>query len=241
MPVCMRLDVDAVIVATSTPDQAFPAVGGARAGGASGMVRGFAFDVSAACSGFVYALAVADGFIRTGVARAVLVIGSEVYSRILELERTGQPACCLAMARVQCCCRRARRTGRGCLSTHLHSDGRLGEILYVDGAVGTAGSARAPWSCAGRMCFARRWSSWPRAVDEALAANGLVPCRCGLAGAAPGQQADYTRRWASGWDLAARARCDDGGAARQYVGGIHSAGDGRGGGGWAHSSAGIWC
>src|SRR6201996_5144421 len=75
-------DVDAIILATSTPDQAFPA-SALRVQAELGVTRGFGFDLSAACSGFIYALSVADGMIRTGQARGVLVIGSEVSSRIL--------------------------------------------------------------------------------------------------------------------------------------------------------------
>ena len=79
---CTAADVDAVILATSTPDQAFPA-SALRVQAELGIRRGFGFDLSAACSGFVYALSVADGMIRTGQAAGVLVIGSEVYSRIM--------------------------------------------------------------------------------------------------------------------------------------------------------------
>ena len=147
-------NVDAVIVATSTPDQAFPAVA-VRVQAALGMVRGFAFDVSAACSGFVYALAVADGFIRTGAARAVLVIGSEVYSRILNW--TDRTTCVLFGDGAGAVLLQAGAAdGPGLLSTHLHSDGRLGDILYVDGAVGrpdlpgASGDARAGCVSPGR-------------------------------------------------------------------------------------------
>src|ERR1700709_94533 len=75
-------DVDGIILATSTPDQAFPATA-LRVQAALGVTRGFGFDLSAACAGFIYALSVADSMIRCGQARGVLVIGSEVYSRIM--------------------------------------------------------------------------------------------------------------------------------------------------------------
>jgi len=75
-------EVDAIILATSTPDQAFPATA-LRVQAALGVPGGFGFDLAAACAGFIYALSVADGMIRAGQARGVLVIGSEVYSRIL--------------------------------------------------------------------------------------------------------------------------------------------------------------
>ena len=81
-------EVDAIILATSTPDQAFPATA-LRVQAALGVTRGFGFDIAAACAGFIYALSVADGMIRTGQARGVLVIGSEVYSRILNWQDRG--------------------------------------------------------------------------------------------------------------------------------------------------------
>ncbi len=81
-------DVDAIILATSTPDQAFPATA-LRVQAALGVTRGFGFDLSAACAGFIYALSVADGMIRAGQAHGVLVIGSEVYSRILNWQDRG--------------------------------------------------------------------------------------------------------------------------------------------------------
>src|ERR1700734_2545868 len=81
-------DVDAVILATSTPDQAFPSTA-IRVMAALGVPDGFGFDIAAACAGFIYALSVADGMIRAGQARGVLVIGSEVYSRILNWNDRG--------------------------------------------------------------------------------------------------------------------------------------------------------
>src|SRR5882757_4196139 len=81
-------DVDAIILATSTPDQAFPATA-LRVQAALGITRGFGFDLAAACAGFIYALSVADGMIRARQARGVLVIGSEVYSRILNWQDRG--------------------------------------------------------------------------------------------------------------------------------------------------------
>ncbi|MBS0562181.1 MAG: 3-oxoacyl-ACP synthase, partial [Proteobacteria bacterium] len=81
-------EVDAIILATTTPDQAFPA-SALRVQAALGVTKGFGFDISAACAGFIYALSVADGMIRAGQARGVLVIGSEVYSRILNWQDRG--------------------------------------------------------------------------------------------------------------------------------------------------------
>ncbi|HCK32239.1 MAG TPA: 3-oxoacyl-ACP synthase, partial [Rhodospirillaceae bacterium] len=78
-------DIDAVIVATTTPDLTFPATA-AHVQAGLGMAHGFAFDVQAVCSGFLYALATADSLLRTGMATKALVIGSETFSRILDWE-----------------------------------------------------------------------------------------------------------------------------------------------------------
>ena len=164
-------DVDAVILATSTPDQAFPATA-ARVQAALGITHGFAFDLAAACSGFIYAMATADAFIRCGQARTVLVIGSEVYSRILDwADRT---TCVLFGDGAGAVVLRAGEPGtRGILSTHLHADGSTGDLLYVDGAVGQKdrpGTIRMQ----GREVFRHAVAKLSASVDEALAANGLV-------------------------------------------------------------------
>ncbi len=163
-------DVDAIILGTSTPDQAFPATAlGVQAMLGAG---GFGFDVSAACSGFVYGLSIADAMIRSGQARGVLVIGSEVYSRILDWSDRG--TCVLFGDGAGAVFLRADEGGgeRGVLSTHLHAQGSLGPLLYVDGAVGRpelSGHLRMN----GREIFRHAVSKLAAAVDEALAANGL--------------------------------------------------------------------
>src|SRR3984885_7833495 len=129
-------EVDAIILATSPPDQAFPATA-VRVQAALGVTRGFGFDVAAACAGFIYALSVADAMIRTGQAHGVLVIGSEVYSRILNWQDRG--TCVLFGDGAGAVFLRASDgsgSDQGILSTHLHSQGTLGDVLYVDGAVG---------------------------------------------------------------------------------------------------------
>ena len=163
-------DVDAVILATSTPDQAFPATA-LRVQAALGITQGFGFDLSAACSGFVYALSVADGMIRTGQARGVLVIGSEVYSRILNWSDRG--TCVLFGDGAGAVFLRAgAEDGPGVLSTHLHADGTLGDLLYVDGAVGQADKP-GHLVMQGREVFRHAVSKLAAAVDEALRANDL--------------------------------------------------------------------
>src|SRR5277367_494132 len=127
-------DVDAIILATSTPDQAFPATA-LRVQAALGVPGGFGFDLAAACAGFIYALSVADGMIRAGQVRGVLVIGSEVYSRILNWQDRG--TCVLFGDGAGAVFLRAENDrsgcgmGRGILSTHLHAQGALGDLLYV--------------------------------------------------------------------------------------------------------------
>jgi 3-oxoacyl-[acyl-carrier-protein] synthase-3 len=165
--------VDAIILATATPDQAFPATA-ARVQAALGC-GGFAFDVSAACSGFVYALSVADAMIRCRQTRTVLVVGSEVYSRIMNWQDRG--TCVLFGDGAGAVLLRAGEgTGgcgdRGILSTHLHSDGRLGDILYVDGAVGRA-DRPGHLVMNGKEVFRHAVTRLSESVDEALAANGL--------------------------------------------------------------------
>jgi 3-oxoacyl-[acyl-carrier-protein] synthase-3 len=142
-----------------------------RVQAALGIRRGFGFDISAACSGFIYALSLADMFIRQGTARTVLVIGSEVYSRILNWQ--DRTTCVLfgdgAGAFVL---RAGPADGPGVLSTHLHSEGSLGDLLYVDGAVG---QAHRPGHLVmrGQEVFRHAVVKLAAAVEEALAANGL--------------------------------------------------------------------
>jgi 3-oxoacyl-[acyl-carrier-protein] synthase-3 len=166
-------DVDAVILATSTPDQAFPATA-IRVMAALGVNNGFGFDLSAACAGFIYALSVADGMIRSGQARGVLVIGSEVYSRILNWQDRG--TCVLFGDGAGAVFLRAGQgsgADQGILSTHLHAQGGLGDILYVDGAVGQRDKP-GHLVMNGREVFRHAVNLLAEAVEEALAANGLT-------------------------------------------------------------------
>jgi len=168
-------EVDAIILATSTPDQAFPATA-LRVQAALGVPGGFGFDLSAACAGFIFALSVADGMIRAGQVRGVLVIGSEVYSRILNwqdrgtcvLFGDGAGAVFLRAANERCGCSGAR----GILSTHLHAQGAQGDLLYVDGAVGRP-DRPGTLVMNGREVFRHAVLRLAEAVDEVLAANGL--------------------------------------------------------------------
>ena len=167
-------DVDAIILATSTPDQAFPATA-LRVQAALGVTRGFGFDLSAACAGFIYGLSIADGMIRSGQARGVLVIGSEVYSRILNWQDRG--TCVLFGDGAGAVFLRAARASdddrRGVLSTHIHARGTLGDILYVDGAVGQPDKP-GHLVMHGREVFRHAVTLLAEAVEEALAANHLT-------------------------------------------------------------------
>ena len=126
-------DVDVIVVATATPDETFPATA-TRVQAELGMTGGMAFDVQAVCSGFVYALSVADNFLRLGQARTALVIGAETFSRILDW--TDRSTCVLfgdgagaVVLRAQSPEPGGSMPDRGILSTHLHSDGRQHDFL----------------------------------------------------------------------------------------------------------------
>jgi 3-oxoacyl-[acyl-carrier-protein] synthase III len=166
-------EVDLIVLATSTPDNTFPATA-ARVQAALGIKQGAAFDVQAVCTGFVFALATADNFIRTGQAKTALVIGAETFSRILDWKDRG--TCVLfgdgAGALVL---RGAPSNGspseRGVLSTHLHTDGSGYNLLYVDGGVSTGISGHLRME--GKEVFKHAVLRLAEVVDEALAANGL--------------------------------------------------------------------
>lgn len=127
-------DVDLIVLATATPDLTFPATA-ARVQAALGVTRGMAFDMQAVCSGFIYALATADNFLRLGQATCALVIGAETFSRILDWnDRT---TCVLfgdGAGAVVLEAKPAQEAGeRGVISTFLRTDGRDHDLLYVDG------------------------------------------------------------------------------------------------------------
>ena len=164
-------DLDLIVLATATPDQTFPSTA-VKVQARLGMKRGAAFDVQAVCSGFIFALAMADNALRLGQARTALVIGAETFSRILDWEDRG--TCVLFGDGAGALVLRAvpETATRGILSTHLHSDGRQHDILYVNGgpsSTGTAGCLRME----GREVFRQAVTHLTAVVDEALAANGL--------------------------------------------------------------------
>ena len=170
-------DLDLIVLATTTPDQTFPATATALQA-RLGMTGGAAFDIQAVCSGFVYALSVADKFVAAGQAKRALVIGAETFSRILDF--TDRGTCVLFGDGAGAVVLEATDngasgdgSGRGILSTHLHSDGRLGNLLYVDGgpsSTQTVGTVK----MAGREVFRHAVANLAGIVDEALSANGLT-------------------------------------------------------------------
>ncbi|MCP1336068.1 beta-ketoacyl-ACP synthase III [Futiania mangrovi] len=169
-------DLDLIVLATATPDETFPATA-TRVQARLGMTRGAAFDVQAVCSGFVYAMATADNFIKAGQAKRVLVIGAETFSRILDwTDRTtcvlfGDGAGALVLEAVE---DNGGDAPQGVLTTHLHSDGRYHDLLFVDGgpsSTQTAGHLR----MLGKEVFRHAVVNLADSITEAVAAIGLTP------------------------------------------------------------------
>ena len=166
-------DLDMIVLATTTPDNTFPATA-TKVQAMLGLTRGAAFDIQAVCSGFLYGLSVGDNFIKTGQVETVLVIGAETFSRIIDWEdRTtcvifGDGAGAVVLKGS------SSADGRGILSTHLHSDGRLNDLLYVDGgpsSTKTVGHVR----MSGREVYRHAVHNMSSIVKEAMEANGLAP------------------------------------------------------------------
>ncbi|MFM6932421.1 MAG: beta-ketoacyl-ACP synthase III [Novosphingobium sp.] len=133
--------IDLIVLGTTTPDQTFPATA-TRVQAALGCNGGMAFDVQAVCSGFLYALGVADSMIRSGMASKALVIGAETMSRLLDFDDRG--TCVLFGDGAGAIVLEARTSddpdAPGILATKLHADGAHNELLFVDGGVSTTGT-----------------------------------------------------------------------------------------------------
>jgi 3-oxoacyl-[acyl-carrier-protein] synthase-3 len=169
-------DIDLIIVATSTPDYTFPATA-TQIQAALGIVQGVAFDLQAVCSGFVFALATADKFLRSGSHRRALVIGAETFSRIIDWgDRT---TCVLFGDGAGAMILEAREGApslpeRGVLTTHLRSDGRHRAKLHVDGgpsSTQTVGHLRME----GKEVFRFAVGMVTDVVKDAFAATGATP------------------------------------------------------------------
>ncbi|GLK69546.1 beta-ketoacyl-ACP synthase III [Hansschlegelia plantiphila] len=163
-------DIDLIVLATSTPDNTFPATATAVQA-ALGMTQGFAFDVQAVCSGFVYALAIADKFLVSGQHKRALVIGAETFSRILDW--TDRTTCVLFGDGAGAIVLEAAEDAgdRGVLTTHLRSDGRHKLKLYVDGgpsSTRTTGLLRME----GREVFRHAVGMITDVIRDAFAATG---------------------------------------------------------------------
>ena len=169
-------DIDMIVLATATPDETFPSTA-TRVQAELGMTRGAAFDVHAVCTGFVYALNVADNFIRVGQAKTILVIGAETFSRILDWnDRT---TCVLFGDGAGAVVLRAEEgegtnMDRGILSNHIHSDGRHHDLLYVDGGPSSTKSV-GHLRMVGRDVFRHAVTNMAAVLGEALEFNGLLP------------------------------------------------------------------
>ena len=171
-------NVDMVIVATTTPDNTFPATA-TKVQHNLGMTRGAAFDIQAVCSGFIFALSVADNMIKGGQADTIVVIGAETFSRILDWEDRG--TCVLFGDGAGAVVLQASPddvpdedtiTAQGILSTHIHSNGSTRDLLYVDGgpsSTQTVGHVR----MVGREVFRHAVTNLANIVGETLDAHGL--------------------------------------------------------------------
>ncbi|MFA9462096.1 beta-ketoacyl-ACP synthase III [Thiohalorhabdus methylotrophus] len=167
-------DVDLIIVATTTPDQVFPSTA-CLLQGRLGIVGPPAFDVQAVCTGFVYALATADKFLRSGSARCALVVGAETLSRIVNWEDRG--TCVLFGDGAGAVVLEADDSDQqGILSTHLHADGAQEALLNVPRGVSTGWDREDPESTIhmkGNEVFRVAVNTLGQVVEETLEANGL--------------------------------------------------------------------
>lgn len=166
-------DIDLIVLATATPDQTFPS-SATKVQAMLGIDDCVAFDVAAVCSGFLYAVQVADSMLRAGAHAKALVIGAETFSRILDWE--DRATCVLfgdgAGAMVLEAQDTADEGGRGILATRLHADGRHNELLYVDGGPSTTGTV-GKLRMKGREVFRHAVTNLAAVMGEAVVAAGL--------------------------------------------------------------------
>ena len=130
-------EIDLIVLATATPDQTFPSTA-TKVQAALGLTDCIAFDVHAVCTGFLYALSVADSMLRAGSANKALVIGAETFSRILDW--SDRATCVLFGDGAGALVLKAEESDGGILSTKLHADGRHNDLLFVDGGPSTTGT-----------------------------------------------------------------------------------------------------
>ena len=164
-------DIDLIILATATPDQTFPA-SATKVQALLGIDDCIAFDVAAVCTGFLYALTVADSMIRGGNVRRALVIGSETFSRILDWE--DRTTCVLFGDGAGALVLGGEEGESGILATRLHADGRHNDMLYVDGGPSTTGTV-GKLRMRGREVFRHAVVNLAAVLREVLDAADLTP------------------------------------------------------------------
>ncbi|QSR18712.1 beta-ketoacyl-ACP synthase III [Novosphingobium sp. KA1] len=165
--------IDLIVLATATPDQTFPATATIVQANL-GCRGGIAFDVAAVCSGFLYAVGVADSMLRSGMAQRALVIGSETFSRILDWEdRTtcvlfGDGAGAIVLEAQE---QEDGEKPRGVLATRLHADGAHNQLLFVDGGPSTTGTV-GKLRMKGREVFRHAVTNLAEVLEEVLTETG---------------------------------------------------------------------
>jgi 3-oxoacyl-[acyl-carrier-protein] synthase III len=162
-------DIELIVLATATPDQTFPS-SATKVQAALGINDCIAFDVHAVCTGFLYALSVADSMLRSGNASKALVIGAETFSRILDWE--DRATCVLFGDGAGALVLSAEETESGILATKLHADGRHNDLLFVDGGPSTTGTV-GKLRMKGREVFRHAVINLADVLHEVLAAAGL--------------------------------------------------------------------
>ena len=163
-------DIGLIVLATATPDQTFPS-SATKVQAALGIDDCIAFDVHAVCTGFLYALGVADSMLQSGMADKALVIGAETFSRILDWEDRG--TCVLFGDGAGALVLTAEQGDRGILATRLHADGRHNDMLYVDGGPSTTGTV-GKLRMKGREVFRHAVKNLADVLTEVLAAAGFT-------------------------------------------------------------------
>ena len=224
-------DIDLIVLATATPDQTFPSTA-TKVQAALGINDCIAFDVQAVCTGFLYALTVADSMLRSGNAKKALVIGAETFSRILDWE--DRATCVLFGDGAGALVLSAEETESGILSTKLHADGRHNDLLFVDGGPSTTGTV-GKLRMKGREVFRHAVVNLAEGAQRSARERRTDLRGRRLGRSAPGQCAnprcnrEKTRtsiRKSRGYRR----------PPRQHVGGIGSASARHGGQGWAHQA-----
>jgi 3-oxoacyl-[acyl-carrier-protein] synthase-3 len=163
-------EIDLIVLATATPDQTFPS-SATKVQAALGINDCIAFDVHAVCTGFLYAVSVADAMLRAGSGRTALVIGAETFSRILDWE--DRTTCVLFGDGAGALVLRAEEGERGILTTKLHADGRHNDLLFVDGGPSTTGTV-GKLRMKGREVFRHAVLNLADVMREVLGATGLT-------------------------------------------------------------------